>query len=221
MKSSTGRYFQSLDHLRAFAAFLVVVWHFNHFKEGQLEGPLVFPIGMDGRNRVPTWLAAAVGLAFLIFWTWFDSQGGLHGAGGRMVTSTLWIIIPTIEALAYATLILWYDRRFPQIEGRISAFVASIGTWSYSIYLLHRFFLPRLQSGIDSYIVPLDNPYVRLVAALGAFIALIPVACASYYFIERPCLRFRTRYIMPKVIETDLQSDGFPLLETAASAVSS
>ena len=35
MKSSSGQHFEGLDHLRALAAFLVVLWHFAHpFQDG-------------------------------------------------------------------------------------------------------------------------------------------------------------------------------------------
>ncbi len=44
MKSSDGHYFQGLDHIRALAAFVVFAWHFVHFNEGHLAGPLVFPL---------------------------------------------------------------------------------------------------------------------------------------------------------------------------------
>jgi hypothetical protein len=30
MRSSTGQHFVGLDHVRALAAFMVVVWHFSH-----------------------------------------------------------------------------------------------------------------------------------------------------------------------------------------------
>ena len=43
MKSSSGQYFQSLDHVRAIAVFTIFVWHFIHFDNGQLASPLVFP----------------------------------------------------------------------------------------------------------------------------------------------------------------------------------
>ena len=44
MKSSSGQYFQSLDHIRALAIFSVFVWHFNHFNLGHLAYPLIFPL---------------------------------------------------------------------------------------------------------------------------------------------------------------------------------
>ena len=43
MKSSTGIYYQALDHNRAVAVFVVFIWHLNHFDQGQLASPLVFP----------------------------------------------------------------------------------------------------------------------------------------------------------------------------------
>ena len=44
MKSSTGQYFQALDHVRALAAFTVFAWHFMHFNDGHLAAPLAFPL---------------------------------------------------------------------------------------------------------------------------------------------------------------------------------
>ena len=46
MKSSTGKYYQALDHIRAVAVFVVFVWHFNHFDNGQFANPLVFPLSL-------------------------------------------------------------------------------------------------------------------------------------------------------------------------------
>ena len=36
----------ALDHIRAVAVFVVFIWHFNHFDEGQLAAPLVFPLSL-------------------------------------------------------------------------------------------------------------------------------------------------------------------------------
>ncbi|MCV6602948.1 MAG: acyltransferase family protein, partial [Cohaesibacter sp.] len=44
MKSSSGQYYQTLDQVRALAAFLVFCWHFFHFKEGQFSDPLLLPL---------------------------------------------------------------------------------------------------------------------------------------------------------------------------------
>ena len=50
MRSSTGQHFVALDHLRAFAALMVVSWHFLHFSDGTpvpFDGaPIFFPLAL-------------------------------------------------------------------------------------------------------------------------------------------------------------------------------
>lgn len=46
MRSSSGQYYIGLDHLRAFAAFLVFCWHFIHAGSGQLAGAPAFPLSL-------------------------------------------------------------------------------------------------------------------------------------------------------------------------------
>lgn len=58
MRSSSGEYYISLDHIRALAAFLVFVWHFNHFESGNQQGPLLFPLSIltEGHTGVSIFL---------------------------------------------------------------------------------------------------------------------------------------------------------------------
>src|SRR5579859_619795 len=50
MKSSTGEYYVGLDHVRAFAAYCVFVWHFTHGLDGFPipfgDAPVVFPLAI-------------------------------------------------------------------------------------------------------------------------------------------------------------------------------
>ncbi len=46
MKSSSGKYFIGLDHVRAVAAFIVFTWHFIHVNNGQLAPPPTFPLSL-------------------------------------------------------------------------------------------------------------------------------------------------------------------------------
>ncbi|MCI2282221.1 acyltransferase family protein [Colwellia sp. MSW7] len=46
MKSSSGKYFIGLDHIRAFACFMVFTWHFIHINNGQLSEPPIFPFSL-------------------------------------------------------------------------------------------------------------------------------------------------------------------------------
>lgn len=50
MRSSSGQHFIALDHLRAYAAFMVVTWHFLHFNNGS-------PVPFEG---VPAFLPFAL-----------------------------------------------------------------------------------------------------------------------------------------------------------------
>ena len=58
MRSSSGEYYLSLDHVRALAAFLVFVWHFNHYQGGNEQSPLLFPLSIltEGHTGVSIFL---------------------------------------------------------------------------------------------------------------------------------------------------------------------
>lgn len=351
MKSSSGQYFQALDHIRALAAFTVFSWHFIHFNDGHLAGPLAFPLSifteghtgvalfmtlsgylfaklLNGRrisylpflwNRVlrlapllvvvmalvalerwhagtldltaylhqlragfviPSWpnggwsitvelhfylvlplllyilrrspwallallcfpvawrvvyfvthgevhsqsywtifgridqfvlgmvlfsradrlrnkgwAVAAALFAFLMFWYGFDRAGGFYMNPSYPSPSPVWVVLPTIEGLAYALLIAWYDTSHKHSEGWLARSLALIGTYSYSLYLLHFFFVFRIPVWIEQHMFSLSNPYVVLAMALPSFLALVPISWASYRYIEAPFLRFRRRYI--------------------------
>lgn len=46
MKSSSGKYFIGLDHVRAAAAFIVFTWHFIHVGNGHQGPPPAFPLSL-------------------------------------------------------------------------------------------------------------------------------------------------------------------------------
>ena len=350
MKSSTGKYYQALDHIRAVAVFVVFVWHFNHFDNGQFANPLVFPLSlfteghtgvaifmvlsgylfakllgnkkinypvflynrglrllplllcvlliiaaqayMDGRLNaaffihllkgfvLPTlpnggwsitvefhfylilpvllitatkspnvlmfslivfvgarvgfyvlfgevqsvsywtiigridqfllgiiafklkdhiagkkYLALPIAFFFLVFWFYFDTLGGFYNPEANATNKTLWIIIPTIEGVSYAFLITWYDNCFRPSNGLISRFLALVGNYSYSIYLLHFFFVFEISEFINTKIIALSNPYVTLMAAIPSFLVILPISFLSFKLIEAPFLRFRKDYL--------------------------
>ncbi|MFV0280968.1 MAG: acyltransferase family protein [Rhodoblastus sp.] len=149
------------------------------------------------RHRVWTkgrhWLAGAVFFGFSLFYYFFDRAGGFMNLGGAGYPSknALWIVLPTIQAFCIAFLIAWYDQSDLFKPGRISRFIATIGGVSYSIYLLHPFFvfdLSKLFFGRGL------NFYEALGLATLAFVATVPVGLASFRWIEAPPLRYRRRY---------------------------
>ena len=350
MKSSTGKYYQALDHIRAVAVFVVFVWHFNHFDNGQIASPLVFPLSLftEGHTGVaifmvlsgylfakllgnrkinypvflynrglrllpllvcvlliiaakayvddklnaaffthllkgfvlPTlpnggwsitvefhfyiilpvllitaikfpnllmfslivfvgarvgfyilvgevqsvsyWtiigridqfllgtigfklkdhiaskkhLALPIAFFFLVFWFYFDTLGGFYNPEANVTNKALWIIIPTIEGISYAFLIAWYDKRSRPSNALISRFIAMVGNYSYSIYLLHFFFVFEISEFINSKIIALSNSYIVLLVAIPSFLVILPISFISFKLIEAPFLRFRKSYL--------------------------
>ncbi len=133
---------------------------------------------------------------FLVFYHYFDSLGGFYMYPSYPSPSLLWAYLPAIEGLAYAMLIAWYDNSFKHSTGKVSLFVAKIGTYSYSIYLLHFFVVFSMANVISLNIIDLSNIYYALLFSALCFLMMVPAGYMSYRFIEKPFLRFRTSYIV-------------------------
>jgi len=141
-------------------------------------------------------LACIVFTSFAIFYWWFESLGGFYEFPSYPSPSALWVIMTTIEGLAYGALIAWYDNSFSHSTGRVSKFIASIGIYSYSIYLLHFFFYSSMAAAIDHWVVELSNVYISLIFAVPAFLVMVFVGFLSFRFIETPFLKFRSSYFI-------------------------
>lgn len=139
--------------------------------------------------------AASVFVAFALFWWHFDQLGGFYRSPRYPSTGKIWIYLPAIEGLAYAALIAWYDTSFKHSTGPTSRFLAMIGTVSYSIYLLHFFIVFRLSNWLASH-VALGNLHVAIASSIPAFLVMVPIAWASYRWIETPFLRLRSDYVV-------------------------
>lgn len=133
---------------------------------------------------------------FTCFYWYFDSQGGFYKYPAYPSPSFVWVFMPTIEGLAYAMFIAWYDSSFKHSTGTVSRFVALIGTYSYSIYLLHFFVVFRISNAINTHLVRLSNIHLALLLSAVCFLIMVPIGHLSYRFIESPFLRFRTKYIV-------------------------
>lgn len=146
------------------------------------------------------WLAAAIAAGFLVFWFAFDSAGGFYMMSAYPSPSPIWIVLTTVEGLAYSSLIAWYDNSFVPSEGKLSRFIAMIGAYSYSIYLFHFFLVFRMVGFIHNHVIPLSNPYLLIAMSVPCFLAMVPVALLSFRFIEKPFLSFRKRYVISEKV---------------------
>jgi peptidoglycan/LPS O-acetylase OafA/YrhL len=136
-------------------------------------------------------LTSAVLSVFAIFYWHFDSRGGFYSYPS---SSAIWTYLPTLEGAAYAWTIAWYDNSFQHSTGTVSRFIARIGTYSYSIYLLHFFIVFRISNVIHNHVMNLSNIYLILAWSVPCFLMMTPIGYLSYRFIESPFLRFRTDY---------------------------
>lgn len=138
---------------------------------------------------------AGIAAAFITLYWWFDRSGGFFLQPSYPSPSRLWIVLPTLEGAAFAALIAWYDGSFLHRDGTLSKLLARLGEYSYSIYLLHFYFVFAVAQWIHTNLVDLSNFYVALPVSMLAFIAMIPIAYLSMRFVEGPFLKLRRRYV--------------------------
>jgi peptidoglycan/LPS O-acetylase OafA/YrhL len=142
----------------------------------------------DLRMSRPEWILATAAATGTLIWTADRMHLFDHG-------SFLWIVWPDILAVAFAVLIVSYIQCATHLP--LSPTVASLGRWSYSIYLWHIaviLVLQRLHLGEV-------NPYLFGTIAVSATAAF---AAASYYIIESPFLEWRVAYTRPNPVNAAL-----------------
>lgn len=173
-----------------FWSYWTIVGHIDEF----LLGILCFVYRRELANRGS--LVAAMFLAFCaIYWS-FDVAGGFYHLNDRGREATrIWIILPTLEGLAYGSAIALYDAHCSRNPGKFSMFVARTGSVSYSLYLLHSFLYPPVVNWLIAHGVTLASFYVWLGLSIAAFFSLYPLGWASFHLIEAPFLRLRMRYL--------------------------
>jgi peptidoglycan/LPS O-acetylase OafA/YrhL len=133
--------------------------------------------------------------AFMMFYWYFDFRGGFYQNPSYPSNSPLWIFLPTIEGMAYAIGIAWYDSSFSPTTTVISGFIGRIGAFSYSIYMFHLFIVFNAATFVNERIMNISNFYVACLWSLVFFILMAPIGYLSFRFIEAPFLKLRIRYI--------------------------
>ena len=173
-----------------FLAFFTIVGRVDQFVLGMVL--YHFRSAVAGRH-----IAAAGGLlGFAVFYWVFDLKGGFYQAPSFPSPSPLWIVLPTLEGLAYAAGIAWYDNSFRHSGGPVSRFIGRIGVYSYSIYLLHFFVVFGAARFVHEKVMNISNFYLACLWALGCFLLMVPLAYLSHRCIEEPCLKLRRRYVV-------------------------
>jgi len=165
---------------------------------GRIDQFLLGMIAFQMRNYIKGRHFLVIGgfTAFSIFFWYFDRAGGFYNNPSYPSSRLVWVYFSTIEGLAYALVIAWYDNSFTHSNGKVSRFIALIGTYSYSIYLLHFFFYRIMIFLMIRYIMPVSNFYIALCFSVLGFLLMVPVGYLSFRFIESPFLKLRTNYIV-------------------------
>ena len=159
-----------------------------------------FALGMffyEFRSRLANRHAIAVLtiIAFLVMYWCFDLEGGFFQHPSYPSPSPIWIVLPTIEGIAYAVFIAWYDNSFVHSTTGLSKFFGRIGEYSYSIYLLHFFVVSPETRFLKNYIMDISNFYVACTWAFVCFVLMTLPGYVSFRFIEEPFLRRRKSYV--------------------------
>lgn len=133
--------------------------------------------------------------SFMIFYWYFNLNGGFFHNPTYPSPSLLWVFFPTLEGAAYAVAIAWYESSFAHSRTGISKFIGRIGEYSYSIYLFHFFIVFFAAGFINEQIMNISNFYLACLWSAVVFLMMVPLGYLSFRFIESPFLKLRKRYI--------------------------
>lgn len=173
------------------AAYFTIVGRIDQFTLGILAHQI--SLRTDSLRKI----IPIATLSFTCFYWLFDYSGGFMRSPGYPSSNPIWIVMSTIEGSFFALLIRWYDTREKIPNGAISSFIGRIGEYSYSIYLLHMFFVFDAAQYIHRHIMDISNFYVGVAWGLTLFLLTTPLAKVSFHLIEKPFMKWRKTYLSP------------------------
>lgn len=170
-------------------AYLTIIGRVDQFALGMLV--CQFRSRFAGRHV----MAGATISGFMIIYWYFDLQGGFYKSPSYPSPSLFWIVLPTIEGIAYAVSIAWYDTSFSHSTTGVSQLLGRIGEYSYSIYLLHFYVVFQAAEFVQERIMDISNFYLACLWSIVFFVMMMLPGYVSFRFIEAPFLSLRKRYI--------------------------
>ena len=132
------------------------------------------------------------GSAVLVVATLF----AFHRAGNWPVVAWWKIAWPTLEGLMWAVFVAAYLQVSALLPGRLSTVLCSLGSTTFSIYLLHRVVIDTMT--LRSWLIPLSVVGGTLNHLLNVLVIVTPISIGLSYLtftlIEKPFLERRVRY---------------------------
>ncbi len=180
--------FFQVDDMRSLS-YWTLLGRIDQFLIGMLAGIYYRRRFRPGLELDRLGIAAIGGVLLLLF--------GFNQIGGGGSNGWLWIVWPTLEALAWAVFLIGYLSLARHFKREVGLALVGLGTVSYSIYLAHyvvlSFFMER---NLDT-VLQLQSPVGTAILNTAVMVmpAVLLVSAATYYGIELPFLVRRRAYV--------------------------
>lgn len=162
---------------------------------GRIDQLLIGYLAFYAPTRRPAVVGVTAAVLLIAAYAIFNALGGFYGIRGYPSRSVLWVVWPLLEALCYSAIIRAYvGVKLPRV---LDAPLARVGTWSYSIYLGHFYFVPVIFFVVAARFGMPESFGGRLAWALAVFPLVVAIGALTYTTIEKPFLALRKGYLKP------------------------
>ena len=119
-----------------------------------------------------------------------------YNQAGAWLSVARWKVVwPAVEGFGWAAVIVFYLPLADRLPRLLSAAMAHVGTWSYSIYMLHVVCISALPKLVPFTFGDRPNLSSQLYTLEVLLPVVLPLAALSYYAIERPFFGLRVKYL--------------------------
>lgn len=176
-------YWTLLGRLDQFLIGMTVAWLAH--RQGWLQGDFIQKVHPA---KLVAGLAVASGFMMAVFWYYTR-------IGWRFNEAAFSIVWPTVEALLWAFLGIFYVALARRLRWKVLLAIQFAGMISYSLYLLHMPIIKALHTSNLVFSLPGDSFISGLVSTTVLVLPIgILASLLTYYFIEKPPLDMRKQY---------------------------
>lgn len=185
---------QSAEHSVQDVSYWTIFGRIDQFLLGMLAAKMYRRVKLQGATSFLLSFGALLGIMYVFHL--FNQWGGFYQDAKGHSTGALWLVMPTIEALFYALLIMGYLSLpavlFPKL---IDKPLARLGEFSYSAYWCHMPVIVFLYYLMDQWNIHFTGFSQMFLASLLIGVPVVfGFSALTYYLIERPFLEMRKKY---------------------------